>query len=234
MTRPKTFVAAIAITMMLSACMDVDVADEEMMSLANEATYLDEVLDDGVHELGYCYQEANCWDGSTVSCSRSSSSGTCTHVDSNCAAGQRGFVDCGLGASWCPPCPPSPCDLPTIGGELDNGQYLAFAPTVNEVCQSVRYETDMFFSPGVTSVTWQKTTSSPAWAPTWGQTGDDLWFRFEAQDQTASFRISATNACGTTVRDFKFKSVCDCGSPVSANAPGDKTLIPTPPPCSGY
>ena len=49
---------------------------------------------------------ANCGT-TTVSCS---SSGTCTAVDRNCAAGQRGYVQCGTTKTFCPSlCPVNNC-----------------------------------------------------------------------------------------------------------------------------
>ena len=48
---------------------------------------------------------ANCWDGSNVSCQGN----TCHFVNSNCAAGERGYCDGTLtGTRSCPPCP-TPC-----------------------------------------------------------------------------------------------------------------------------
>lgn len=47
---------------------------------------------------------ANCWDGSVVSCTGNSCSGT----NSNCGGGQRGSVTCDGQTTLCPACP---CDL---------------------------------------------------------------------------------------------------------------------------
>lgn len=49
---------------------------------------------------------ADCGDGTSVSCL---ASGTCTAVDTNCAAGVRGYVQCGSNRVYCPVCPPD-CD----------------------------------------------------------------------------------------------------------------------------
>lgn len=51
-----------------------------------------------------CTASATCWDASTKACS---GGGTCTGVDSNCAAGTRGWVTCDGVTSYCPICP---CD----------------------------------------------------------------------------------------------------------------------------
>ena len=49
---------------------------------------------------------ADCWNGSVVTCSGSVS---CQEVNSNCAAGQRGYCSGNItGIRYCPPCP-APC-----------------------------------------------------------------------------------------------------------------------------
>lgn len=51
-----------------------------------------------------CSAVASCHDGSTRSCSGSS---TCTAVDSNCP-NTRGYVRCDGATQYCPSCPPAP------------------------------------------------------------------------------------------------------------------------------
>jgi hypothetical protein len=51
--------------------------------------------------LSGCTAEADCWDGSTVSCSGNS---TCNAVDSLCMI-QRGYVKCDGVYTFCPWCP---------------------------------------------------------------------------------------------------------------------------------
>jgi len=53
-----------------------------------------------------CTATADCSDGSQVSCAGTGPSPTCTAVDSNCASGVRGFVECNGLRQDCPPCPP--------------------------------------------------------------------------------------------------------------------------------
>lgn len=55
-----------------------------------------------------CY--ANCWDGSTVTCSGT----TCSGIDSNCSAGERGRVICDGTPVKCPKCPASPPDCSSL------------------------------------------------------------------------------------------------------------------------
>jgi Tfp pilus assembly protein PilV len=55
---------------------------------------------------GYCSATADCWNGTTVSCS--TTSGSCSFVDAACNpyGGQRGWVKCGSQATkYCPSCP---------------------------------------------------------------------------------------------------------------------------------
>ena len=55
-----------------------------------------------------CSATANCWDGSTVSCSGNNSTTSCSATDSNCLVHQRGSVTCDGVTTSCPICP---CDL---------------------------------------------------------------------------------------------------------------------------
>lgn len=69
-----------------------------------------------------CSATASC-ESSAISCTASGTS-TCEAVDSNCAAGQRGYVRCGTSFTYCTP----PCPVCTEG-DLD------FRPT-GECCNS--------------------------------------------------------------------------------------------------
>ena len=55
-----------------------------------------------VYTVGGCVAIASCWNGSTVSCSTSSSSGTCSFQDSTCNPQVRGWVQCNGVRTWCP------------------------------------------------------------------------------------------------------------------------------------
>ena len=103
--------------------------------------------------------------------------------------------------------------LPTIGGQLASGQLMAFSPVENEVCNRVSQITDMFTANTTSSINWTKISSG---FTSWSTAGNDnMRFRFTHVDQTATFRASVTNACGTTSRDFVFKSIC-CERPRNA------------------
>lgn len=60
-----------------------------------------------VEVAGSCSATADCWDGSTVSCSTSGGSGGCDWEDSNCPW-EHGWVTCGWEEEHCPPCPCPP------------------------------------------------------------------------------------------------------------------------------
>jgi len=73
-----------------------------------------------VYTAGGCFAVASCADGSTVSCSTSSTSGTCTFRDSDCSTGLRGYVECNGTRTWCPAdeCPVvDPCAHLNFGPE---------------------------------------------------------------------------------------------------------------------
>lgn len=61
-----------------------------------------------VYTAGGCSAWATCYNGSTVDCSSSSSSGTCSYQDANCPA-SWGYVECDGVRWWCPICPPEDC-----------------------------------------------------------------------------------------------------------------------------
>jgi hypothetical protein len=62
----------------------------------------------GLGEKALCNASANCWNGTTVSCSGNNSTTSCSATDSNCSAHQRGSVTCDGVTTSCPACP---CDL---------------------------------------------------------------------------------------------------------------------------
>jgi hypothetical protein len=67
-------------------------------------------------EKALCNATANCWDGSTVSCSGNNSTTSCSATDSNCSVGQRGSVTCDGVTTLCPACP---CDLDCAAERAD-------------------------------------------------------------------------------------------------------------------
>jgi hypothetical protein len=59
--------------------------------------------------------------GSTsVSCSSDTSSVSCSGINRNCAAGERGRVTCNGVTTWCPLCPPPPSNCQTLLAQCVN------------------------------------------------------------------------------------------------------------------
>lgn len=114
--------------------------------------------------------------------------------------------------------------------------YNGTASTYNQICMyaiSNIYAT----SPNATSITWTKVTSSAS-NISWTPSGNNLSFYLWAANQTAVFRVTATNACGSKSVDFGFKAI-NCGgckmyviSPNPANSGELNVVVPNiPPPC---
>lgn len=105
-----------------------------------------------------------------------------------------------------PKCPT--CNL-SLGGELENGQYMAFSPTLNRVSNNVTYRTDMWVSPSDASVSWARIYPFSS-SVSWSQTGIDLSFRFNDNGPfdtggQAKFRMTVSkNGCTSLTRDFIF------------------------------
>ena len=120
---------------------------------------------------------------------------------------------------------------------------LAFYPNggYNNVCNYQNFTTNMVVN-GATNVTWERIAANPS-NTSWSQSGNNISFYFWAVNQTAVYRISASNVCGTTSYDFGFKSI-NCGTDpcvtdylVSPNptSSGLITIVPNiPPPCDTY
>ena len=120
---------------------------------------------------------------------------------------------------------------------------LAFYPNggYNNVCNFQNFTTNMVVN-GATNVTWERISANPS-NTSWSQSGNNISFYFWAVNQTAVYRISASNVCGTTSYDFGFKSI-NCGTDpcatdylVSPNptSSGLITIVPNiPPPCDTY
>ncbi len=60
---------------------------------------------DPVFLAGSCSATADCWDGSTVTCT--TTSGSCDFADSSCPS-EHGWATCGSNESHCPACPCPP------------------------------------------------------------------------------------------------------------------------------
>jgi len=76
--------------------------------------------------VGKATCSANCWDGSVVTCTGT----TCTGTNSNCAAGERGRVICDGNPTKCPKCPPPDCTA------LENqcAETCGFCPILSFTC----------------------------------------------------------------------------------------------------
>lgn len=103
---------------------------------------------------------------------------------------------------------------PHIEGQLTTGQHLSYGPTNNPVCNLVTYTTDMDILGATNPVLWTKVSSTPP-NISWGQNGSNLGSSFWAVGQTATFRITSSNACGNTIYDFPFISISCSGDPCS-------------------
>ena len=109
--------------------------------------------------------------------------------------------------------------------------------TYNSVCNSQNYSTNMDIQPTSSIVQWTRIAANPE-TTTWYQSGNNINSYFFYVNQTAVYRISATNSCGCTSYDFGFKSI-DCGGcnavyAVSPNpASSSFTIVPNiPAPCN--
>jgi len=125
-----------------------------------------------------------------------------------------------------------------IGGSSGD-EYLAYGTSYqNKVCNLTTFYTDMDIR-GQSSYTWSRPAANPT-NTTWYQSGDGIRSYFYAVGQTATFRLSAVNSCGTTSYDYRFISV-SCGSgcsqySVSPNPSSTEVniVVPNiPAPCPG-
>lgn len=135
---------------------------------------------------------------------------------------------------------------PSIGGTYyfngtEQPLQIFFDPgDENSACANRSTSTNMQVS-GATSVVWTKLASNPS-NISWSQNGNNLNFSFYGVNQTAYFRMAATNSCGTTSYDFGFRGV-DCGggggcefytiSPNPASNSAQVMIPDIPIPCDG-
>ena len=105
----------------------------------------------------------------------------------------------------------------------------------NTVCNSQSYSTSIDIQPAGSTVAWSRIAANPS-STSWSQSGNNVNFYFFSINQTAVFRISSTDGCGTTSNDYGFKSIdcgggggggCDITYAVSPN-PASTTAIITP------
>ena len=78
----------------------------------------------------------------------------------------------------------------------------------NEVCYTVRPTTmtTQMDIRNATGVTWYKDYSSPS-VLLWGENGNNLSISFRGTNHIGEFLLEASNACGSTVKSYIFKSV---------------------------
>jgi subtilisin family serine protease len=117
-----------------------------------------------------------------------------------------------------------------VGGYYNPGQIPLSTSSINNVCNAhptSNITTDMTYLNNPTSITWG------GLAPTgvsWAQVGNNIAVTFKALNQSASFWVDATNACGTDEKEYGFKTVV-CTS--AAAAASDYTIQVSPNPVSG-
>ena len=124
---------------------------------------------------------------------------------------------------------------PDIASQVPLAYYSS--GTYNAVCNLQTYTTNMRLS-GASSLTWSRIAANPS-NTSWNQTGNNVSFYFWAVNQTAVFRVSSTNTCGTTSYDFGFKSItcgpdpCDPEYLIAPNPASDRStiIINIPAPC---
>ena len=95
---------------------------------------------------------------------------------------------------------------PTINPQTPLAYYDG--STYNNLCNLTSTSININAS-GTSNVEWSWVTGSPI-NINWYQSGNNLNFYFYGVGQTAVYRVSGSNGCGTTSYDFGFKSI-DCG-----------------------
>ncbi len=131
---------------------------------------------------------------------------------------------------------------PVITQPPNTMAYITSTPpnyTYNSVCPLVTTVVNLQVD-GASSTSWEKVTTT--FNSSWYADGNNLDFYFFSANQTAVFKFTASNACGSTVLYFAFQSI-DCGSDpcggtlatysISPNPASESiTIVPNvPPPC---
>ncbi len=106
---------------------------------------------------------------------------------------------------------------PIISGSYtdQNGQhslqYWTGSPSsYNLACNNYNVQTNISVQ-NASSVTWTRVSASPS-SLSWNQSGNNINFYFWQPNQTAVYKVEATNVCGTTTKTFGFKSInCNGG-----------------------
>jgi hypothetical protein len=128
--------------------------------------------------------------------------------------------------------------IPLTNARYADGALIRFTEPnnpieYNNVCNLLSKEVVVKLD-GATSATWTRTAANPtiaSWTPStyWsaGQLKSSLRFYFFQVGQTATFRLNASNSCGSRIQDFSFKSI-NC----SGNGGGCPTFAVSPNPSS--
>ena len=125
---------------------------------------------------------------------------------------------------------------PQVSGILSTGGPLVEG-SVMSVCNLTTVRALMIIT-GSAGVSWTKFYSNPG-NITWSQEGNNLKFNFYMVGQTAEFRLTVSNDCGSILKEYQFKSI-DCSSncnqyQVSPNPASKSIDIVVPniiPPCA--
>lgn len=140
--------------------------------------------------------------------------------------------------------------IPHLDGTF-NGQLLAFSwvtpPSGNDIilyndlCTSVMGSTNMTVG-GASGGTWSRMSANPS-NLSWSTSGNNISFYFYGSNQSSRFRFTASNSCGTTTKDYYFRSItCSPGggggcdqysvSPNPARSVVSIVVPHIPPPCN--
>jgi hypothetical protein len=108
-----------------------------------------------------------------------------------------------------------------LGSPIINGTYISNGveqplqgwtgdpfSDINNVCFMQQTYTNMSIA-GAASVNWTKIQSIPNQPISWHQNGNNLNLMLMSIGQRAVFGLTATNACGSNIKSFNFKSI-DC------------------------
>lgn len=118
----------------------------------------------------------------------------------------------------------------SVGKPIIDGGYIASGVfnlmsfdenNPNIICAGYTINTQMTITNG-SAPSWSRVLAAPT-NNTWSQSGNDISFYFWGVDQTATFKLTSSNNCGTTERFYAFKSInCNGGG---GGDPCDQFLV---------
>lgn len=101
---------------------------------------------------------------------------------------------------------------PLIGGTFNSGStnsqlkyFLGGPADYNDIC-NLGQTTTLLELPNSSTLNWTLVTASQT-PVNWYQTGNNITFYLWSIGQTAVFRANGSNSCGSTTRDFGFRSI---------------------------